>query len=402
MSRWPEVRFGEFLKPNKRPYLLGETEDADLVGMQLYGQGPFHRERKPALQIKKKSHFVIKANDVIYNKLFAWKGTFGIVPPVLDGMFVSDKFPTYEADLSRIDLRYLRWYFQHPPLWDQARDYSKGAAALSKLTLNPPDFPKLTIPLPPLAEQRRLVERIDGLSAKINEAKQLRTEAAKEAVALVNSTRRKLIGNVPQSDWVPLSYYVERIENGWSPVCENRPVTDDEWGVLKVGAVSFGIFDPSENKALPFGVSPRPEYEVRSGDFIMSRANTYELVGACAPVESTPPRLMLSDKHFRFIFRNEAKIDRIYLDHVLKSPALREQIVKGASGTSPTMKNISKDKVLALRLPKHTASEQVRLAEMLSTVQKRLNVVLTEHRNTQEELDAMLPAILDRAFNGGL
>jgi type I restriction enzyme S subunit len=49
---------------------------------------------KTALRIAKKSHFVIRAGDVIYNKLFSWKGTFGIVPPELDGMFVSDKFPT--------------------------------------------------------------------------------------------------------------------------------------------------------------------------------------------------------------------------------------------------------------------------------------------------------------------
>jgi type I restriction enzyme S subunit len=180
MSQWPTVTFGEILRPNKRPYNLGPTEDADLVGMRLYGEGPFHRERKPALQIKKKSHFVIRANDVIYNKLFAWKGTFGVVPPELDGMFVSDKFPTYEADHSRLDIAFLRWYFRYPPLWDQAKDYSKGAAALSKLTLNPPDFPKLTIPLPPLTEQRRLVERIDALAATIAEAKRLRDELREE------------------------------------------------------------------------------------------------------------------------------------------------------------------------------------------------------------------------------
>ena len=77
-----EVPFGEFLKPNKRPYLLGADEDANLVGMRLYGVGPFHPwslSQRP--RFRKKSHFVIRAGDVIYNKLFAWKGTFGIVPP---------------------------------------------------------------------------------------------------------------------------------------------------------------------------------------------------------------------------------------------------------------------------------------------------------------------------------
>src|SRR5579859_4464974 len=98
---WPKAKFGEFLRPSLRPYNLGSDEDANLVGMRLYGAGPFHRELKPAIQIAKKSHFVIRTGDVIYNKLFAWKGTFGVVPPNLDRMFVSDKFPTYELDRTK-------------------------------------------------------------------------------------------------------------------------------------------------------------------------------------------------------------------------------------------------------------------------------------------------------------
>jgi len=117
---------------------LAPDHDANLVGMRWYGGGPFHRELKPAQKIQKKSHFVIKSGDVIYNKLFAWKGAFGVVPSKLDGMFVSDKFPTYEIDSEKADARYLAWYFRHHDLWEQARRKSKGSAAISKLTLNPP------------------------------------------------------------------------------------------------------------------------------------------------------------------------------------------------------------------------------------------------------------------------
>lgn len=107
-----ELAFGEFLIPNKRPYTLSDDEDANLVGMRLYGGGPFHRELKPANKIRKKSHFVIRSGDIIYNKLFAWKGTFGIVPDSLDSMFVSDKFPTYAIDDTKVDPQFLQWYFR--------------------------------------------------------------------------------------------------------------------------------------------------------------------------------------------------------------------------------------------------------------------------------------------------
>jgi type I restriction enzyme S subunit len=105
--------------------------------MRWYGEGPFHRELKPAMRIAKKSHFVIRKGDVIYNKLFAWKGSFGVVPSELDGMFVSDKFPTYELDPRQVDENYLRWYFRDPRLWEQAKTLSTGSAAISKLTLTP-------------------------------------------------------------------------------------------------------------------------------------------------------------------------------------------------------------------------------------------------------------------------
>lgn len=165
--------------------------------------------------------------------------------------------------------------------------------------------------------------------------------------------------------------------------------------MLKVGAVSFGVFDERENKALPVSFSVPPSLEVRTGDFIMSRANTVELVGACALVRKARPKLMLSDKTFRFIFSEQRKILPEYLEQVLKSPALREQIERGASGTSPTMKNISKEKILALRLPPHALPQQHQIVAELDAL-RRLQA------GTAAELDALLPAILDSAFKGEL
>ncbi len=158
--------------------------------------------------------------DVLYNKLFAWKGIFGVVPQGLDGMVVSDKFPTYELDRNRCDESYLRWYFRRPPLWEEARTMSTGSAALSKLTLNPPKFLELTIPLPPLAEQRRIVARIEELAAKVEEANTLRQEATAEANALV---RAKLyqIDTVIRGEGILANVLISSPRNGWSASCDN-------------------------------------------------------------------------------------------------------------------------------------------------------------------------------------
>ena len=145
---------------------------------------------------------------------------------------------------------------------------------------------------------------------------------------------------------------VADLENGWSPQCLNHPVLDDEdWGVLKLGAVSFGNYDDTENKALPPGLKPVPDLEIRPGQVLISRANIPRLVGACALVERTRPRLLLCDKIFRVIFKPNSTIEPAYLAEVLKSAPLRSQIEAAATGTSPTMQNITKPALLALRLP---------------------------------------------------
>lgn len=141
------------------------------------------------------------------------------------------------------------------------------------------------------------------------------------------------------------------LENGWSPQCLDRPAKADEWAVLKLGAVSFGIFDEGQNKAIPNTLSGIPELEIKPGDFLISRANITRLVGACALVRKTRPGLMLCDKIFRALWREPTPIEPQYLEEILRIPQLRQQIEGAVTGTSATMKNITKPSLLALRLP---------------------------------------------------
>ncbi len=92
-------------------------------------------------------------------------------------------------------------------------------------------------------------------------------------------------------------------EAGWSPTCIGSPRRSGHWGVLKVSAVSWGAFDANANKELPADLTPRPEYEVQGGDFLLSRANTEELVARSVVVGTAEPKLMLSDKQSSGLWR---------------------------------------------------------------------------------------------------
>lgn len=401
MSRhWPRVRLGEVLRRSEEMAVLQADAEYSEITVRLWGKGVVERGRVLGAEIASNRRFIAREGQFIASRIDARNGAMGIVPAYLDGAVVTNDFPLFNIDAVRLLPAYFRWLSGTQGFVELCLLASEGTT--NRVRLKEDRFLALEIPLPPLAEQRRIVARIEELAAQIHEARALRQQALTEVDALLGSARNALIGVSPDSSWVPLNRFVQEIENGKSPQCESRPASNGEWGVLKVGAVSFGIFDEQENKALPAAMRVDPRYEVRQGDFLMSRANTMELVGACAIVPNTRPKLLLSDKTFRFHFRDGIMIDPRWLDHTMKAPVLREQISRAASGTSPTMKNISKEKVLGLLLPPHEQQEQRRIVAELDALQAEVDTLKRHQADTAAELDALLPAILDRAFKGEL
>ena len=395
---WPIKRFSELLKPNKRPYTLGPTEDANLVGMRLYGGGPFHREMKPATAIRKKSHFVIRAGDVIYNKLFAWKGTFGVVPPGLDGMFVSDKFPTYELDSTRVDPEYIRWYFKYPPLWEQARQMSIGSAALSKLTLNPPRFLDLTMPLPSVSEQRRIVSRIEGLASRISEARDLRRHSGHEARALLKAHISRLANSFGTLG-VLGEVLLEQPRNGWSARCDNL---DGGVPVLTLGAVTGFRYGPRHFKTTSLPTDSAAHYWLKTGDLLITRSNTPQLVGHAAIYDGTPSPCIYPDLMMR-IRVDERRADKQFVWYWLQGSVARGYIERNARGTSPSMKKIAQATVMGVPFPVHVSlEEQARFVAGLNTLQERIDLLERLQAESAAPLDALLPSLLDKAFKGEL
>ena len=84
------------------------------------------------------------------------------------------------------------------------------------------------------------------------------------------------------------------IEAGKSFGCTERPPLDNEVGVLKVSAVTWGEFDESESKTCNDRKLINPDIQVKVGDFLLSRANTIELVGACVIVKKISSNIMNS------------------------------------------------------------------------------------------------------------
>lgn len=246
-----------------------------------------------------------------------------------------------------------------PRILRMVEETSHGTGRLDTARLQ-----ELEIGVPPLDEQGRIVAVHAAFERRITALERLLSKLAVAEQAIVAEAMAAAPSTVPLGSWL------ERIEAGKSPLAEDTPAGDAEWGVLKVSAVQAGWFKAAENKVIRDSGLINPQYEVRSGDLLMTRANTEALVGLACIAHTPPPRLMLSDKTLRLV-PNEEVADPGFVELALLSPRVRSQVKARATGTSASMKNISQAAVRQLLVPNVPTEQQRDVVETVRASRKR-------------------------------
>ena len=378
--------------------MVSDENEYSTVGVRWYGNGAFVRDHLLGADISRKQQWIVEAGDVVYNKLFAWKGSFAIADSLVSGHLVSDKFPTYRLDESQVDAEYLGFYFRSPRLAYQAEILSKGAAAISKLTLNPPQFWDLTMPLPPLPEQRRIVELLRAAEDAVSEARRLRVEAASEVEALVTSAIGNRLGRFDASGHLR-DVMTGKPRNGWSAPCDNA---DGGTAVLSLGAVTGFTYRPTEFKRTSEPTTPDGHYWLRAGDLLITRSNTEKLVGHAAMYSGVPSPCIYPDLMMRIPVDESVALTR-FVYYWLRTPGVRSILERAGSGTSSSMKKITQQDVMNLPFPSGVSIVQQQIAvDELDAIVDRVEELRSVEFSTGRDLEALMPALLDRALHGEL
>jgi type I restriction enzyme S subunit len=252
------------------------------------------------------------------------------------------------------------------------------------------------IPLPPLPEQRRIVDLLTRAEGIVR----LRREAAAKAAELIPAIFIDMFGdpltNPKQLSIRKVEDVVAKFEGG-----KNIQAGDGEASnlrILKVSAVTSGTYVESECKPAPNDYVPPTQHFVRVGDMLFSRANTSELVGATALVEHTNGSTLLPDKLWRFVWKEE--VAPSYMWALFQSKAVRQQLSKLASGTSDSMRNISQAKLFELDLPIAKLEDQRRFGELINSARS----IQVQQQTALMQAQATFNALLAQAFapHGGL
>ena len=156
------------------------------------------------------------------------------------------------------------------------------------------------------------------------------------------------VGNPMQWDTYSLDECLERIDNGKSFICSDKPRTGNNPAILKLSAATYGDYRPNENKALLDESLFVESSEVHAGDLLFTRKNTPELVGMAAYVQNTPPKLMMPDLIFRLV-PNE-KVNAVFLWQLINCKEFRPAIQATSGGSAKSMSNISKERLGKIKI----------------------------------------------------
>jgi len=406
-KKWDVVPTSQVAKKVSRPESVDASKVYRLLGAHWYAKGLYVKDERSGMEIRASKLFAVKPGNFVYNRLFAWKGSFAVVEQEHEGCYVSGEFPSFELDRERIIPKFLWLYFSRESTWLEALGLSSGSTPTSRNRLKEGQFLQMQIPLPPLDEQRRIVARIEELAALIEEARGLRVKAREETEALLASAIRQVfdVSEKPLDHWrwVTVSDIGDKerdtVQTGpFGAQLSSSEFTHDGVPVLAIGNVQWGYLDTRDLKYVSEAKADQlSRYRVQPGDILFARMGT---VGRSCVVPDFAENWLIS-YHLIRIAADRSTCDPQFVFYALRgSPSVLEAIEEKTRGS--TRAGVNSTILRQLRFPLPSLDEQRRIVAHLDDLQAQVDELTALQDATQAELDALLPSVLDRAFRGEL
>ena len=388
---WQTVPLGEFLTQRKEFFTIDDFSKYKRARVQSHGKGIVLRDEVDGTEIKTKKQQAAQTGEFLVAEIDAKVGGFGIVPPELDGAVVSSHYFLFQINEKKCLKNWLNWFVRHNSLEEQV----KAQGSTNYAAIRPSHVLNFQIPLPPLDMQHRIVEHVQILSSAIAKAQFLREEINAETELLPAAELKKLRNELLDSKFTKNKLGdITRVTAGGTPSRDNSSYWNGNIPWIRTGELVDGdIYTSGEHiteegmknssaKLFPketilIALYGQGQTRGRTGR-LMIEATTNQ---ACCAILPTPD--LLEPRFTQYWLRS------LYYE-------MREQNHGGAqpNWNGAMIKNIE------ISIP--PLDEQRRIVAYLDSVQARLASLRELQSATGEELSALLPSVLDRAFRGEL
>ena len=357
----------------------------------------------------------VRDGDIIISCVRTYLQAIAQIQDPPTNLVVSTGFAVIRPSEGALNARFANYALQEPSF---LAEIEKRSVGVSYPAINASDLAGISVHLPPIPLQRAVADYLDRettrLDALMVEKERVLTLLEEKRVALITSAVTRGLdthvslrdSTIPSVEEIPehwrttrLRHVTTDVEQGWSPEAANYQPKLDEWGVLKLNAVNRSRFDETAAKTLPADLVPRPDFEIRRGDVLVTRSNTPALVGDACFVETTRPKLMLSDIIYRLTVDSQM-VDGKFLVYFLTIPTGRIQIEHDARGTCASMVKISRDHIKNWHIPVPPLYEQRAIVDHLDRETAQIDGLVAQIRETIALLKERRSSLIAAAVTG--
>lgn len=266
----------------------------------------------------------------------------------------------------------------------------------ANVSLKEQDIAGVEIPLPPLSEQRRIVARIEELSAQIQEARTLRHQAVEEAKALWAGGASKLFDRVRED------YKIQPLEGLVAIRGGGTPSKSDPF--YWEGSIPWITPKDMKRRDLSNAIDHISERATRESPAkIIKPGAVLVVVRGMILVHTVPSAVLrvpaaINQDMKALIPKKELLSEFLCAYFWARNSEMLELVAKSTHDT----RKLETHNLLGSSIPVPPLPEQRRIVAELDALQAQVDSLKRLQTETAAELDAMLPAILDRAFKGEL
>lgn len=295
--------------------------------------------------------------------LYAWSASFG--PKIWPGPKAIYHYHIWKVlpKSELIDRDYLFYWFK----WDVEQVKKAHGTGATMMHITKQAMESRAIAVPPLDEQRRIVDILNHAAS----IRRLRDEARAKAREIIPALFVEMFGDpvTNPKGWEisTLGAEIDGFEGGHSPKAGDEDASP--FRILKLSAVTGGLFRTDEHKPAPTGYEPTAVQVVKQGDILVTRSNTAELVGAVALVRQPVQGLLLPDLIWRVVLKPATRILPDYIWAFCQVPSVRRAISQLATGTSDSMRKLSQGRLRTLPIVVPSLALQQEFAERVTEVE---------------------------------
>ena len=397
-QHWPLVSLSDVVSPVQRPITVTPGQSYRTLGVKLWGEGAYERQTIHGGQTVASTLNEVHKDDLIINKIWVRHGSVAVVNAEVAGCCGSNEFPTFEFRRNLIHPRWMHWYSKSRDLWKKCDLLSQGTSGKNRI--RPEKFMTIVVPLPPLKKQQRIVGRIDKLFDRVQEAITLRKLCIRESDLLVPSYCNELFLSrlKGKSDTVSLG----EISEICSGVTLGRVITGStiDLPYLRVANVQDGYLDLSCVKQVSVRADEHKKWQLASDDLLLTEGGDWDKLGRGTIWKNEIPNCIHQNHIFRVRITNP-NFDPEYVQALTSSP-YGKLYFQSASKKTTNLASINQRQLKAFPVFNISLIEQRRIVSKLHDLREKTRRLSGFSNQATNELNALLPSILDSAFKGAL